>query len=107
MAGRPRGLRTARHGLPATDPRGGGRRRYCPGRGAARAGQQGGNTMIWVSWRQHRSQAIACLALLAALAVYAIVVGSSMRTAFGQNLVTCLARSQGTGCPDAIQAFTG
>jgi len=62
--------------------------------------------MIWVSWRQHRSQAIACLAVLAALAVYAIVVGTSMRTAFGQDLVTCLARSQGTGCPAAIQAFT-
>ena len=30
--------------------------------------------MIWVSWRQHRSQGIACLGLLAALAVYAIVV---------------------------------
>jgi ABC-type transport system involved in multi-copper enzyme maturation permease subunit len=63
--------------------------------------------MIWVSWRQHRSQAIAGLCLLAALAVYAIVLGSSMRTAFGQDgLVSCLARSQGTGCPAAIQAFT-
>ena len=63
--------------------------------------------MIWVSWRQHRSQAVACLGLLAALAVYAIVVSSSMRTAFGQDgLVTCLARSQGTGCRTAIQAFT-
>jgi len=64
--------------------------------------------MIWVSWRQHRSQAIACLGLLAALAVYAIVVGTSMSTAFGQDdgLVTCLARSQGNGCPDAIHAFT-
>ena len=64
--------------------------------------------MIWVSWRQHRGQAISCLAVLAALAVYAIVVGTSMRTAFGQDdgLVTCLARSQGNGCPDAIHAFT-
>jgi hypothetical protein len=63
--------------------------------------------MIWVSWRQHRGQAISCLALLAALGVYAIIVGTSMRTAFGQDgLVTCLARSQGAGCPDAIHAFT-
>jgi hypothetical protein len=63
--------------------------------------------MIWVSWRQHRSQAIACLSLLAALAVYAVVLGTSMRTAFGQDgLVTCLARGQGTGCRAAIQAFT-
>jgi ABC-type transport system involved in multi-copper enzyme maturation permease subunit len=63
--------------------------------------------MIWVSWRQHRSQAVAGLCLLAALAVYAVVLGNSMRTAFGQDgLATCLARSQGTGCPAAIQAFT-
>jgi hypothetical protein len=63
--------------------------------------------MIWVSWRQHRTQAMVCLALLAALAVYAIVAGSSMRTAFGNDgLVSCLARSHGTGCPGAIQAFT-
>jgi len=63
--------------------------------------------MIWVSWRQHRGQAISCVALLAALGVYAIIVGTSMRTAFGQDgLVACLARSQGTGCPGAISAFT-
>ena len=62
--------------------------------------------MIWVSWRQHRSQAIACLGVLAALAVYAILLGTTMRTAFGQDgLITCLARSQGTGCRAAIQAF--
>jgi ABC-type transport system involved in multi-copper enzyme maturation permease subunit len=62
--------------------------------------------MIWVSWRQHRSQAMACLALLAALAVYAIIESTSMRTAFGtDNLAACLARSQGTGCPAGITAF--
>ena len=63
--------------------------------------------MIWVSWRQHRGQAIACLAVLAALAVYAILLGTSMRTAFDHDALTaCLARSQGTACPAAIQAFT-
>jgi ABC-type transport system involved in multi-copper enzyme maturation permease subunit len=63
--------------------------------------------MIWVSWRQHRSQAAACLALLAALAVYAILVGSSMRTAFsGDGLAgSCLARSQGTACQAGVSAF--
>ena len=64
--------------------------------------------MIWVSWRQHRSQAVACLGVLAALAVYAILLGSSMRTAFSHDdLAACLARSQGTGCPAAVSAFTG
>jgi hypothetical protein len=63
--------------------------------------------MIWVSWRQHRSQAVACLGVLVALAVYAVLLGTSMRTAFGQDgLITCLARSHGTGCPGAIGAFT-
>ena len=62
--------------------------------------------MIWVSWRQHRSQAVACLALLAALAVYAILESSAMRTAFGNDgLAACLARSQGTGCPTGVSAF--
>ncbi len=64
--------------------------------------------MIWVSWRQHRGQAIACLALLAALAVYAVIESTSMRTAFGHDdLAGCLARSQGTACPAAVSAFTG
>ena len=64
--------------------------------------------MIWVSWRQHRSQAIACLGVLAALAIYAIVVGTSMRTAFSHDgLPACLARSQGTICEDAVSAFDG
>lgn len=64
--------------------------------------------MIWVSWRQHRSQAIACLGVLAALAVYAILLGTSMRTAFSHDsLAACLARSPGTACPAAVDAFTG
>jgi drug/metabolite transporter superfamily protein YnfA len=46
--------------------------------------------MIWVSWRQHRSEAFGCLAVLAGLAIYAIVVGTSMRTAFGRDgLAAC------------------
>jgi len=64
--------------------------------------------MTWVTWRQHRTQAMACLALLAALAVYAIIEGTSMRAAFSNdNLAGCLARSQGTGCPAAVSDFTG
>jgi ABC-type transport system involved in multi-copper enzyme maturation permease subunit len=62
--------------------------------------------MIWVSWRQHRGQAIACLALLAALTVYAVIESTSMRTAFSNDdLAACLARSQGTGCPAGVSAF--
>ena len=62
--------------------------------------------MMWVTWRQHRTQAMACLALLAALAVYAIMESTSMRSVFSNdNLAGCLARTQGTGCLDAVRAF--
>ena len=75
-------------------PARGGARRSCPGRGAARADHEGGNAMIWVSWRQHRSQAIACLGLLGILAVFAIVVSTSMRTAFSHDQPRRMPRSQ-------------
>src|ERR1700733_8823589 len=62
--------------------------------------------MIWVSWRQHRSEAFGCLAVLIGLAIYAILVGTSMRTAFGHDsLAPCLARSQGAGGPTGVTAF--
>jgi hypothetical protein len=63
--------------------------------------------MIWVTWRQHRGQAIACLAVLAALAVYAIIEGTSMRSAFSSDGLagSCLARTQGIGCENGIGAF--
>jgi hypothetical protein len=62
--------------------------------------------MIWVSWRQHRGQAIACLGLLVALTVYAVIESTSMRSAFSHDaLGACLARSQGTACPAGVQAF--
>jgi hypothetical protein len=65
--------------------------------------------MIWVTWRQHRSQAIACLVLLAALTVYAVIEGTAMRTAFRNDGLTgtCLARTQGVACTGAVQAFMG
>jgi ABC-type transport system involved in multi-copper enzyme maturation permease subunit len=63
--------------------------------------------MIWVNWRQHRSQAIACLGVLAALAIYAIVVSTSMRTAFtSDGLPACLARGPAISCENGITSFT-
>ena len=62
--------------------------------------------MIWVSWRQHRSQAITGLGLLCALAAYGLVLGLQMRTSFSQNnLATCLAHSLGAGCPNSVATF--
>jgi hypothetical protein len=64
--------------------------------------------MIWVSWRQHRSEAFGCLAVLVGLAIYAVLVGTSMRTAFGHDgLAPCLASSRGAvGCEGAVTTFT-
>jgi hypothetical protein len=62
--------------------------------------------MIWVTWRQHRAQAIACLVLFGALAALAVGFGIQMRTAFdADGLPGCLATSGGTGCPAAITSF--
>lgn len=62
--------------------------------------------MIWVTWRQHRAQAIACLVVFCALAVFALIVGTWMRTRFtSDGIPACLARSGGTGCPADITSF--
>ncbi len=62
--------------------------------------------MTWVTWRQHRAQAVACLIMFAALAAYAVVLGMQMRSAFGADGVAgCMAHSGGAGCPAAITSF--
>lgn len=64
--------------------------------------------MIWVTWRQHRGQAIACLALFCVLAIAAIAIGAWMRLTFSHDgLGVCLARSGGADCPQVIVSFLG
>ncbi len=64
--------------------------------------------MIWVTWRQHRTQAIAMLALACGIAIAAVALGSWMRSAFNADgLGTCLARSGGADCGAEISAFVG
>jgi ABC-type transport system involved in multi-copper enzyme maturation permease subunit len=48
--------------------------------------------MIWLTWRQFRSQALTALAALAALAIYLVVLGLQIRHSYEAN-VDC-----GTGC---------
>jgi hypothetical protein len=63
--------------------------------------------MIWVTWRQHRPQAIACLAVLCAITIAAVAIGAWMRSTFNADgLGECLARSGGAGCPAVISSFT-
>jgi hypothetical protein len=62
--------------------------------------------MIWVTWRQHRAQAIVMLALFAVIACYAVVLGVWMRSAFNADgLPGCLARSGGADCGATITSF--
>jgi hypothetical protein len=63
--------------------------------------------MIWVTWRQHRTQAVVCLALFCAVAIAAVALGAWMRSTFNSDgLGACLARSEGAGCTSVIDAFT-
>jgi len=63
--------------------------------------------MIWVTWRQHRTQAFACLALFCAVTIAAVALGAWMRSTFNADgLGACLARSGGADCTSVIDAFT-
>ncbi len=63
--------------------------------------------MTWVTWRQHRGQAMTVLAVLAGLAVALLLVSAPMRQAFSQDGVAgCVARDPQTGsCQNAIGTF--
>ncbi|MGH3262168.1 MAG: hypothetical protein ACRDNS_09255, partial [Trebonia sp.] len=62
--------------------------------------------MTWVTWRQHRPQALTALSVLVAVAVYALVLGLWMRSTFDSDAIgACLARGAGADCGGAISAF--
>ena len=62
--------------------------------------------MIWVTWRQHRAQAFACLVLFCLMAALAVGFGIQLRMAFrSDGLAGCLARSGGTGCVATLTSF--
>ena len=62
--------------------------------------------MIWVTWRQHRPQALTALGVFAFVVVYALAFGLWMRSTFDSDAIgSCLARSGGAGCGGAISSF--
>lgn len=62
--------------------------------------------MMWVTWRQHRTQALICLGLLCVIAIAAIALGAWMRSVFNADgLGACLARAGGAGCGGLITSF--
>jgi ABC-type transport system involved in multi-copper enzyme maturation permease subunit len=46
--------------------------------------------MIWLTWRQFRTQALVASAALAVLAIYLVVLGQRMRGAYTADIVDCL-----------------
>jgi ABC-2 family transporter protein len=63
--------------------------------------------MIWLTWRQHRAQAFAGLALIAVTALVFLPYGHAIRGAYDQHGVgPCLTHGTGgDGCQSAMSAF--
>jgi hypothetical protein len=57
--------------------------------------------MIWLTWRQFRTQAVVALAALSALAIYLVILGYQMRHAYTTDIVGC----QPVGCASALHDF--
>jgi ABC-2 family transporter protein len=64
--------------------------------------------MAWVTWRQHRSQALGALGLLLALAVAAVLTHLPIGSAFDRDsLSACLPPAPRTGCDLIVPHFEG
>jgi hypothetical protein len=63
--------------------------------------------MIWLTWRQHRAQALAGMVLVGFTAVVFLLYGQSMRGVYTQDGIgACLARGTGSDhCQTAMTAF--
>ncbi|GAA1541335.1 transporter [Dactylosporangium maewongense] len=58
--------------------------------------------MTWVTWRQFRVQAVVTAAALAALTVYLLVLGFSIRAAYDADIAACTPAT----CSTAVEHFT-
>ncbi|MFG2331496.1 transporter [Streptomyces sp. NPDC048604] len=57
--------------------------------------------MIWLTWRQFRTQAVVAFVALAALAIYLVILGYQMRHAYSTDIVGC----RPADCTGARRAF--
>src|SRR5581483_12013617 len=73
----------------------------------ARAAGDGGEHMIWLTWRQHRLEGVMTLGVLAVIGVFLLLTGRAMAHSFQQlGLSHCLGPiPPGNSCSDLIQAF--
>ncbi len=58
--------------------------------------------MIWLTWRQFRTQALTALAILAAATIGFLITGLQMHHAYTADLATCTARND---CSDVLSRF--
>jgi hypothetical protein len=64
--------------------------------------------MLWVGWRQQRTETLITAALLALLAVVLVPTGLQIASAYhSDGLSACLGVTPSRGCEDAIGAFFG
>jgi hypothetical protein len=64
--------------------------------------------MLWVGWRQQRTETVIAAALLAVLAALLIPTGLQLASAYhSDGLSACLGATPSRGCQDAIDAFFG
>jgi len=64
--------------------------------------------MLWLTWRQHRAEALGGLVLLAALGVVLVVSGLPMHPAYtDQGVAACVADAgRAAGCDTLVEQFT-
>jgi hypothetical protein len=62
--------------------------------------------MLWVGWRQQRTETVVAAALLAVLAIVLVPTGLHIAAAYDDgNLAGCVGRAQTGGCSDVVQSF--
>src|SRR5262245_49340481 len=65
--------------------------------------------MVWLTWRQHRAEALGSLLVLAAVALILLALGAPMHAAYTHDgLAACIAHNTTTGsCVDVVDQFAG
>jgi hypothetical protein len=59
--------------------------------------------MIWLAWRQFRTQTLVAAVILAAAAVYLLITGSQLRNNFNTDMATCQAQNDCLGVFNGLQ----
>ncbi len=61
--------------------------------------------MIWLTWRQFRTQTLVAAALLAAAAVYLLITGTQLRHSYSADLITCHSPSAEYTCAGLLNGL--